>query len=76
MEPFVEISWQYRALKLHPCLAHSAKTLPTQEPYYDAVMSVRYTTIPGYFLQDDPNTDPKTFDYVQNLVLRFSLVDR
>lgn len=22
------------------------------------------TTVPGYFIQDDPETDPDTFDYV------------
>ena len=22
------------------------------------------TTVPGYFMQDDPETDPDTFDYV------------
>lgn len=22
------------------------------------------TTVPGYFMQDDPDTDPDTFDYV------------
>jgi hypothetical protein len=26
--------------------------------------SIKYTTIPGYFLQDDLATDPNTFDYV------------
>lgn len=25
-----------------------------------------YTTVTGYFQQDDPNTDPKGFDFVQN----------
>ncbi|KAJ5753928.1 uncharacterized protein N7511_008081 [Penicillium nucicola] len=24
-----------------------------------------YTTVPGYFLQDDPSTDPATFDYAK-----------
>jgi len=32
--------------------------------------TIGYTTIPGFFLQDDPATDPKTFDYV---ILLFSL---
>jgi hypothetical protein len=26
----------------------------------------RITAVPGYFLQDDPTTDPDTFDYVRN----------
>lgn len=25
---------------------------------------IKYSSVPGYFLQDDPNTDPSTFDYV------------
>ncbi|KAL7893007.1 histidine phosphatase superfamily [Trichoderma sp. SZMC 28014] len=24
---------------------------------------IKYTSVPGFFLQDDPNTDPSTFDY-------------
>lgn len=30
-----------------------------QRPSY-----INYTTITGFFLQDDPTTDPSTFDYV------------
>jgi hypothetical protein len=31
---------------------------------------INYTTVPGYFIQDDPSTDPSTFDYVRpNLIL-------
>jgi hypothetical protein len=30
------------------------------EPSY-----IKYTTITGFFLQDDPKTDPSTFDYVR-----------
>lgn len=26
---------------------------------------LRFTTVTGYFLQDDPATDPDTFDYVR-----------
>jgi hypothetical protein len=26
---------------------------------------LRFTTVTGYFLQDDPSTDPDTFDYVR-----------
>lgn len=29
-----------------------------------AVPCITYSTVPGYFLQDDPAVDPKTFDYV------------
>jgi hypothetical protein len=29
-------------------------------------MQLRLTTVTGYFLQDDPATDPKTFDYVSD----------
>ncbi len=29
--------------------------------------TINYTTISGFFLQDDPTTDPKTFDYVRSL---------
>lgn len=25
---------------------------------------INYTTVTGYFLQDEPSTDPATFDYV------------
>lgn len=27
---------------------------------------LRFTTVTGYFLQDDPATDPDTFDYVRD----------
>ena len=27
--------------------------------------SIKYSTVEGYFLQDDPATDPETFDYVR-----------
>jgi hypothetical protein len=27
--------------------------------------SLNYTSVPGFFLQDDPNTNPSTFDYVR-----------
>lgn len=28
---------------------------------------IQYTSLGGYFLQDDPNTDPSGFDYVRAL---------
>jgi hypothetical protein len=33
-----------------------------QAAYYE------YTTVPGYFLQDEASTDPSTFDYVWMLL--------
>lgn len=27
---------------------------------------IEYSTVTGYFLQDDPATDPESFDYVRN----------
>ncbi len=32
--------------------------------YYGEKTTINYTTIPGFFQQDDPATDPKSFDYV------------
>ena len=29
-----------------------------------------FSTVPGYFLQDDSETDPKIFDFVRFLILR------
>lgn len=26
--------------------------------------TIKYSAVPGYFLQDDPKTDPNGFDYV------------
>lgn len=26
---------------------------------------IKYTSVPGFFLQDDPSTDPGSFDYVR-----------
>lgn len=26
---------------------------------------IKYSSVPGFFLQDDPNTNPSTFDYVR-----------
>ena len=28
---------------------------------------IRYSTVPGYFLQDDPNTDDSNFNYVHSV---------
>src|SRR4051794_2080114 len=49
-----------KALKLpfHPT-SLSSPTIMMELKY-------RYSTLPGYFLQDDPATDPATFDYVSN----------
>ena len=30
----------------------------------DTPQYIRYTTVTGFFLQDDPDTEPKGFDYV------------
>ncbi|KAI8948991.1 phosphoglycerate mutase-like protein [Xylaria longipes] len=35
--------------------------------------SINYTTIDGFFLQDDPVTDPKTFDYT---TVNYGLINR
>lgn len=32
----------------------------------------RFSTVPGFFLQDEEPTDPSTFDYVSGLVFYFS----
>ncbi|KAL6239839.1 hypothetical protein BDW75DRAFT_197520 [Aspergillus navahoensis] len=34
---------------------------------------INYTTVPGYFIQDDPSTDPSTFDYTSH---NFGLLNR
>jgi len=31
--------------------------------------SINYTSVPGYFLQDDPATDPGSFDYASETML-------
>lgn len=31
--------------------------------------STKYTTLSGYFLQDEPNTDSNRFDYVANICI-------
>lgn len=36
--------------------------------------AIKYSTVPGYFLQDDPSTDSSKFDYVCG-VLRFEIPD-
>lgn len=41
--------------------AHTPPT-PTHAPSY----IIKYTTITGYFLQDDPTTNDSTFDYVKH----------
>lgn len=44
------------------CLASPAAPKPTQAPV--ASNWVNYTTVPGFFLQDDAETNPTGFDYV------------
>lgn len=39
--------------------AHITTTTPSSYPI------IKYTTIAGYFLQDDPATNASTFDYVR-----------
>ncbi|KAL7796112.1 histidine phosphatase superfamily [Trichoderma ceciliae] len=34
---------------------------------------IKYTSVPGFFLQDDPSTDPNTFDYAS---FNFGLINR
>ncbi|KAL4952622.1 histidine phosphatase superfamily [Aspergillus filifer] len=38
-----------------------------------AAKHINYTTVKGYFAQDDPSTDPSTFDYTAH---NFGLLDR
>lgn len=45
---------------LSASLVHSHKN--HKDDHYNYV---RYTAVPGYFLQDEPDTDPATFDYVR-----------
>lgn len=35
---------------------------------------IHYETVTGYFLQDEPYTDPETFDYVRNSPSSFELM--
>jgi hypothetical protein len=35
---------------------------------------IRYSTVTGYFLQDDPATDSSTFDYVCGVVLFLAIL--
>lgn len=39
-----------------------AQPAPTHAPSH----IIKYTTITGYFLQDDPSTNASTFDYVKH----------
>lgn len=34
---------------------------------------IKYTSVTGFFLQDDPNTNPSTFDYVRK---KFPIITR
>jgi len=35
-----------------------------ESPNPEQVEVIKYTTVTGYFLQDEPSTDPNGFDYV------------
>ncbi|EZF70312.1 hypothetical protein H105_07371 [Trichophyton soudanense CBS 452.61] len=51
-----------------------ATTLPLLAMGDAAVVPcISYSTVPGYFLQDDPAVDPKTFDYAKE---GFGLIDQ
>ncbi|KAL1978668.1 hypothetical protein VTN31DRAFT_1527 [Thermomyces dupontii] len=53
---------------LSASLVHSHKN--HKDDHYNYV---RYTAVPGYFLQDEPDTDPATFDYT---AVNFGLINR
>lgn len=36
---------------------------------------IHYETVTGYFLQDEPYTDPETFDYVRRSPIHFRADD-
>jgi hypothetical protein len=47
----------------------SGKWNDAQRPTcYDHGSAINYTTVTGFFLQDDPATDPGTFDYVGHIL--------
>ncbi|KAK0387502.1 hypothetical protein NLU13_5814 [Sarocladium strictum] len=47
------------------CLALSLATGSVANKHQAKYEEVTYTTVGGYFLQDDPNTNPSSFDYAQ-----------
>ena len=47
-----------------------AMTAEATRPSY-----INYTTITGYFLQDEPSTDPRTFNYVRFMNQRLLTTD-
>ncbi|POR33870.1 Phosphomutase-like protein 3 [Tolypocladium paradoxum] len=55
-----------------PVLLGLASTALARWPQADG-NEIRYSTIRGYFLQDEPATDPKTFDYAAQ---NFGLLNR
>lgn len=59
--PLVVIALTVRLILIVMVDAHTPPT-PTHAPSY----IIKYTTITGYFLQDDPTTNASTFDYVKH----------
>ncbi|KAI0403289.1 phosphoglycerate mutase-like protein [Xylaria palmicola] len=53
-------------------LAWNSDELKVNQPYKHK-STIEYTTIGGFFLQDDPATDPKTFDYT---TANYGLIER
>jgi hypothetical protein len=39
-------------------------SLPNKNEMENQKQKVKYEAVTGYFLQDDPKTDPNTFEYV------------
>ncbi|TVY46279.1 putative phosphoglycerate mutase [Lachnellula cervina] len=54
------------------CTANSAPH-PTSAPKYSSLGYIKYSTVPGFFLQDDNATVPGTFDYTAT---NFGLINR
>lgn len=48
-----------------PSRALGLVNLDEKNKGYEESSTIHYTTISGFFLQDDPATDPATFDYVR-----------
>lgn len=58
----ISLTATFGVLLIYWLFGHTS--LPDKDKMENYSQKVKYEAVTGYFLQDDPKTDPNTFEYV------------